>query len=250
MYKLWDTLDEVKKLKWVDLSHPLNNESPYWSGIPGGSVQLGEVVFDWGNPMLECVIQTFKFPGQFGTHIDFPGHFIKGAPRSENYGVANMIYPLCVIDITDKVAADCHYAVTAEDIKAYEEKYGPIPDGAFVALRTDWYKNWPDMSALSGTAEDGSENFPGWSLDALRYIYEVRSAAANGHEALDTDASAEAAKAEDLACERYVLSRGKLQVEVMCNLDQVAPAGAVLFVAWPNIEDAVGLPVRVWAITE
>ena len=250
MYQLWDSLEKMKKLKWMELSHSLNNDSPYWSGIPEGSVELGKVVFDWGNPMLECQIQTFKFPGQFGTHIDFPGHFSKGAALSDAFGVKDAVFPLCVIDITDKVAEDCHYAVTAQDIRDYEAKYGPIPDGAFVALRTDWYKNWPDMDALSGIAEDGSENFPGWSLDALKYIYEVRNAAANGHEALDTDASAEAAKAEDLACERYVLEKGKLQVEVLRNLDQVAPAGAVLFVAWPRIEGAVGLPVRCWAVTE
>jgi kynurenine formamidase len=250
MYQLWDSLEKMKQLKWVELSHSLNNDSPYWAGIPEGSVELGKVVFDWGNPMLECRIQTFKFPGQFGTHIDFPGHFVQGAALSDAFGVRDAVFPLCVIDVTEKVAADCHYAVTVQDIQDYEAKYGPIPDGAFVALRTDWYKNWPDMDALSGAAEDGSENFPGWSLDALKYIYEVRSASANGHEALDTDASAEAAKAGDLACERYVLEQGKLQVEVLRNLDQVAPAGAVIFVAWPRIEGAVGLPVRCWAVTE
>ena len=250
MYQLWDSLEKMKKLKWVELSHSQNNDSPYWSGIPEGSVELGKVVFDWGNPMLECRIQTFKFPGQFGTHIDFPGHFVKGAVLSDAFGVRDGVFPLCVIDVTEKVAADCRYAVTVQDIQDYEAKYGPIPDGAFVALRTDWYKHWPDMDALSGAAADGSENFPGWSLDALKYIYEVRNAAANGHEALDTDASAEAAKAGDLACERYVLEQGKLQVEVLRNLDQVAPAGAVIFVAWPRIEGAVGLPVRCWAVTE
>ena len=250
MYTLWNSLEKIKELKWVELSHSLNNDSPYWSGIPEGSVELGKVVFDWGNPMLECRIQTFKFPGQFGTHIDFPGHFIQGAPLSDAFGVKDGVFPLCVVDVSEKVAADCHYAVTVQDIKDYEAKYGPIPDGAFVALRTDWYKNWPDMNALSGIAEDGSENFPSWSLDALKYIYEVRNAAANGHEALDTDASAEAAKAGDLACERYVLSKGKLQVEVLKNLDQVAPAGAIIVVAWPRIEGAVGLPVRCFAITE
>ena len=250
MYQLWDSLEKMKQLKWVELSHSLNNDSPYWAGIPEGSVELGKVVFDWGNPMLECRIQTFKFPGQFGTHIDFPGHFVQGAALSDAFGVRDAVFPLCVIDVTEKVAADCRYAVTVQDILDYEAKYGPIPDGAFVALRTDWYKNWPDMDALSGAAEDGSENFPGWSLDALKYIYEVRSASANGHEALDTDASAEAAKAGDLACERYVLEQGKLQVEVLRNLDQVAPAGAVIFVAWPRIEGAVGLPVRCWAVTE
>ncbi len=250
MYPLWSALEKAKQYRWVDLTHSLNNDSPYWAGIPEGSVDLCKTVFDWGNPMLECLIQTFKFPGQFGTHIDFPGHFIQGGSLSEKYGVEDLIFPLCVIDITDKVKEDPEYAATSDDIRAYEEKYGQIPDGAFVALRTDWSKNWPDMDALSGTAPDGSEHFPGWSLDALRYIYETRNAAANGHEALDTDASAEAAKAEDLACERYVLDQGKLQVEVLCNLDQVAPAGAVLIVSYPRFEGATGLPARVWAITE
>ncbi len=250
MYSLWTQLEQLKKMRWVDLSHPLSNESPYWSGIPEGSVDLCKTVYDWGNPMLDCLIQTFRFPGQFGTHIDFPGHFIPGAALSERYGVRDGVFPLCVIDITPQVKEDPRYAVTVEDIKAYEAKYGGIPDGAFVALRTDWSKRWPDMAALSGLDENSGENFPGWSLPALRYIYETRNAAANGHETLDTDASALAAEAGDLACERYVLDRGKLQIEVLCNLDQVPPAGALLLAAWPNIQGATGLPVRVWAIAE
>ena len=56
--------------------------------------------------------------------------------------------------------------------------------------------------------------------------------------------------AGDLVCERYVLDRGKLQVELLKNLDQVAPAGAVVIVSYPRIEGATGLPARVWAITE
>jgi kynurenine formamidase len=234
----------------VELSHSLNNDSPYWAGIPEGSVELGKVVFDWGNPMLECQIQSFRFPGQFGTHIDFPAHFIKDAAMSESYGVEHMMYPLCVIDISGKVAEDVHYAVTVEDIKAYEAEYGPIPDGAFVALRSDWYKRWPDMQQLANLDEEGGEHCSGWSMEALKYIYEERNAAANGHETLDTDASMLAVEAEDLACERYVLESGKLQIEVLQNLDQVAPAGALLFAAWPRIEGATGLPARVWAITE
>ena len=58
----------------------------------------------------------------------------------------------------------------------------------------------------------------------------------------------EAVAAEDLACERYVLQRGKLQIEVLQNLDKVPAAGAVLVAAWPRLQGANGLPVRVWAI--
>ena len=118
------------------------------------------------------------------------------------------------------------------------------------ALRSDWYKKWPDMDALSGIDAEGKENAPGWSLEALEYIYKVRNAAANGHETLDTDSSAVAEEKGDLACERYVLDNDKLQVEVLANLDKVQPAGAVVIVSYPRIEGATGLPARVWAITE
>jgi len=250
MYTLWNSLTEMKKYRWVELSHCMTGDSPYWSGIPEGSVELGNVLFDWGNPMLECRIQQFKFPGQFGTHIDFPAHFDKKGAFAESFGSRDAVFPLCVVDITDKVRENPTYCVTVEDIKAYEAQYGIIPEGAFVALRTDWYRNWPDMEKMSGTAPDGSENFPGWSLEAIRYIYEVRKAAANGHETLDTDGSAECAKHGDLACERYVLEHGKLQIELLCHLDQLPAAGAVLFAAWPNFKGANGLPCRVFAVCE
>lgn len=250
MYELWEALNRARGYRWVELSHTLDNNSPYWAGIPEGSVELAKTVYDWGNPMLDCLIQTFKFPGQFGTHIDFPGHFVPGGAMSEAYGVDQLVFPLCVVDVSGKVKEDVHYAVTVQDIQDYEAQYGPIPDGAFVALRTDWSKRWPDMNALSNFDSEGGEHTPGWSMEALKYIYETRSAAANGHESIDTDASALAAAAGDLACERYVLSQGKLQVELLCNLDQVAPAGAVVLVSYPRISGATGLPARVWAVTK
>ncbi len=39
-------------------------------------------------------------------------------------------------------------------------------------------------------------------------------------------------------------------MEVLCNLDQVPAAGAILFAAFLPIEGATGLPVRAWAIVE
>ena len=44
MYPLWKTLSELKEKKWVELSHLMNNDSPYWGGIPEGAVELGNVV--------------------------------------------------------------------------------------------------------------------------------------------------------------------------------------------------------------
>lgn len=245
---LWNDFEKLQACTWVDLTHPLNNESPYWGGMEPGSVELCRTIFDYDSEILRCRIHTYKFPGQFGTHIDFPSHFEPGLASSDAYGVRNMAYPLVVIDITPQMEDDIEYAVTADDIKAFEAENGPIPAGAFVALRTDWYKRWPDNNALNNFDAEEGEHCPGWSLGALKYLYEERGIAANGHETFDTDASREAAKAEDLACERYVLTRGNLQLELMAHLDEVPATGAIIFVAWPNIEGATGMPVRAWAV--
>ena len=247
---LWNTLADLKKLHWVDLTHPLNNESPFWSGIPKDSVELSKTVFDWGNPMLECLIQTFKFPGQFGTHIDFPVHFVEGGAGPEIFSVADHVLPLVVIDIRDKVAENPEYAITLDDLAAFEAANGTIPAGSFVALCTGWGHRWPSNDALNNFDEEGGEHAPGWSLPVVRFLIDERDVAAIGHETFDTDASPEAVKEEDLACERAILAANRFQIELMDNLDQLPATGAIIFIAYPRIEGATGLPVRAWAVFE
>ena len=248
---LWPDLAKLRTCHWVDLTHPLTNDSPYWGGMPEGVLDLCHTVFDYDEEALSCRIQTYKFPGQLGTHVDFPSHFTPGKVGSEAFDVTHMALPLAVIDLTGKVAAEGpDTAVTVEDIEAWEAKHGRIPEGAFVALRTDWGRRWPDNDALNNFDEQGGEHCPGWSLPALEFLYEKRGIAMNGHETFDTDASYLAAEAGDLACERWVLDQGHLQIEVMANLDQVPATGAIIFVTWPHVEEATGLPVRAWAVFE
>ena len=153
MNKLWNVLKEAKDLKWVELSHCLDNESPYWSGIPDGSVKLGEVVFDWGNPMLECQIQSFRFPGQFGTHIDFPAHFVQGAATAESFGMKNAVFPLCVVDITDKVKDNPTYCVTADDLCA---GHGNAPFGAEHSQTAEYDADEDLLQPIIAFAERGA----------------------------------------------------------------------------------------------
>ena len=116
MYELWTALEQSKQYKWVELSHPLDNDSPYWAGIPDGSVELSKTVYDWGNPMLDCLIQTFKFPGQFGTHIDFPSHFDKEGVSSEAYGVELRTVPI-------SKAVEQHFADIGQNMNDHDVTY-------------------------------------------------------------------------------------------------------------------------------
>lgn len=182
MVSLWEALGKAKEYRWVDLTHELENDSPYWSGIPSGSVELGKQVMDYAEMGFE--IQTFKFPGQFGTHIDYPAHFVPGARRAAAFGLKETVLPLVVLDVSQKAASDRDYELTVQDVLEFEERYGRIPKGCFVALRTDWSKGWPSMEKLCGLDGEGNEHFPAWGYEALRFLYEERGIAANGHETL------------------------------------------------------------------
>ena len=104
----------------------------------------------------------YKFPGQFGTHVDFPSHFTPGKPGSEAYGVDKMAMPLCVIDLTPKIAAEGPTRPSrSRTSRAWESEHGRIPEGAFVALRTDWYTRWPDNDALNNFDAEGGDHCPG-----------------------------------------------------------------------------------------
>lgn len=247
---LWTSVNELKNLSWVELSHQVNNDSPYWSGFPDGSIELGAVINDFDSDVLSALIQTFKFPGQFGTHVDFPAHFDPKGAFSQDYSQRDLVFPLVVIDISDKAAANADYELTIADIEEHERRHGRIPAGSFVALRTDWYKRWPDGDALANLDANGGEHASGWTVETIRYLLDERGVEAIGHETLDTDASVGAERAGDLVAERYILTRGKVQVELLANLDKVPPTGAVLFASVPRIEGATGLPARVWAIFE
>ena len=41
-------------------------------------------------------------------------------------------------------------------MQAYEAKHGAIPKGAFVAMRSDWSKRWPDREAMTPDGRPGT----------------------------------------------------------------------------------------------
>lgn len=98
-----------------------------------------------------------------------------------------MIMPLVAIDVHQKVAQNPDYTIAIADVKGWEAKHGPIPAGAFVAMRTDWSQRWPDAAAMQNKDANGIAHYPGWSMEVLKYLYETRKITASGHETTDTD---------------------------------------------------------------
>ena len=124
---------------------------------------------------------------------------------------------------------------------------GPIPVRAFVALRTDWSKRWPDAAAMENKDAKGIAHYPGWSLAALKFLYEERKVNATGHETTDTDPGVATSK-DDYSLETYVLSHDHYQIELLTNLDQLPETGAIVVATFPKPKGGSGFPARVFAI--
>jgi kynurenine formamidase len=228
--------------RFVDLTHAFGPGIPHWKGFKDEErVTLYTIEKDG------FFAQEYRHVGQWGTHVDPPAHFHAGLRTVDQIDLKESILPLVVIDVHAKVAANPDYVVTLDDVKAWEERHGPVPRGAFVALRTDWSKRWPDDAAMQNVDADGVAHYPGWSRPVLQYLYETRGITASGHETTDTDPGL-ATTTDDYSLESYILGLNRYQIELLANLDQVPESGALVVVTFPKPKDGSGFPARVFAI--
>ena len=239
---LWPLYTTLTQKTWIDLTHAFDTDIPHWKGF---------------QPMQRRTLYTynpdgffaeeFTHVGQWGTHVDPPAHFHQGKRFADQIPVTEMLLPLVVLDVHAKVVTNPDYTLTLADVQAWEAKHGPIPAGAFVAMRTDWSRRWPDQAAMQNVDAQGVAHYPGWSQEVLTFLYETRHITASGHETTDTDPGVATSK-DDYALESYILGQNHYQIELLAHLDQVPEAGALVVVTWPKIQNGSGFPARVFAI--
>ena len=239
---LTDALAVLKRHRFVDLTHSFAPGIPHWKGMPDERVKTLYTVAKDG-----FHIEEFCHVGQWGTHIDPPAHFHEGLRTVDQIDPTEMVMPLVVLDVHDKVAKNPDYVLSLADVADWEKRHGRIPKGAFVAMRTDWSKRWPDNAALANRDAAGVDHYPGWSMDVLKLLYEERGITASGHETTDTDPGLQTTK-DDYSLESYILKMNHYQIELLANLDQVPEAGGIAIVSFPKPENGSGFPARVIAI--
>lgn len=240
--ELVKALNLIKEKEWVDLTHTFGPDAPHFSAFDSAEF---ETLFTHDDGFFA---QSFKFVGQYGTHLDAPIHFVRNTRYLDELNLKELVLPLVVIDKSKEAEVNNDFTLSVDDILAFEAKYGEIEEGTFVALRTDWSKRWPDKEAFENKDADGHQHAPGWSVAALKFLFEERKVKAIGHETFDTDSSIDFQKNGALVGEYYVLEQDTYQVELLKNLDKVPAKGAVIFNIVPKPEKASGFPVRSFAI--
>ena len=240
--------EALRSHDFVDLTHAFAPGIPHW---PGFDDERRSTLYFYeqgiGSKGHGFLAHEYCHVGQWGTHVDPPAHFVQGTRLLDEIPVDEMLLPLVVFDVSAQAAEDPDYQITMDDVRAWEERYGPVPAGAFAAMRTDWSQRWPDAAAMRNEDEQGVAHYPGWSMEVLRYLYEERGITASGHETTDTDPGI-ATSQGDYSLEAWILGQDHYQIELLANLSQVPEYGAIAVVAFPKPLKGSGFPARVFAI--
>jgi kynurenine formamidase len=229
------------KTRVLDLGYAINDKLVPW---PGDKRYFEAQV----NASVEkdgYFTRSFWMLEHYGTHLDAPVHFPPGKVTVDQIPAKQLFGPAVVLDVRAEAAKDADYQLAPARVEEWEGKYGRIPAGAIVLLRTGWASRWPDAQRYRNQDTQGRMHFPGFSVDAVKMLID-RKVSGLGCDTLSADYGA----STDFAVHHLALGAGLYHLENLADLSEVPEAGAFLVVAPIKLEGGSGGPVRVFAILE
>lgn len=238
---LWSVYNNsLRGAKYIDLTHRLTPQIPVWKGF-GPSVFSATLNPETGDPYTYAKdgfeATSYRLStDQFGTQLDPPAHWAPEWAAIDELPPTFAVRPLVVISIVPQVKRDFNYHLQVADIKRFERRHGRIPRGSVVFVRSDWSKRWPDPALATLT------EFPGVSLDALKFLHLKRHILFHGHEPLDTDST------PTLEGESWLMHHGYAQAEGVASLVGVPATGCLVEIGYPKLGGGLGGYARYVAI--
>jgi kynurenine formamidase len=232
--------------RWIDLTHEFSDETLYW---PTAEKFTLESEFHGQTPKgYFYAANRYRASEHGGTHIDAPIHFADGHKSLDQLPIDQLTGAAVVVDVSASAQKDADYQITVSDLKAWEEKYGPIPNRAIVLFQTGFARHWPDAEKYLGTKEKGPEavaklHFPGLHPDAARWLVTERRIKAVG---LDT-ASIDYGQSTLFESHRILFEKDIPAFENVAALDQLPATGAYIVALPMKIKGGSGGPLRIVA---
>jgi kynurenine formamidase len=181
-----------------------------------------------------------------GTHWGAPRHFNEGEAAAHELDPEDFFLPGVMIDIQHQAEKDTDYAVSVDDLEAWQSKYGPFPKQCAVILNTGWYKRWP-TERFANLDENGLTRHPGFSVDAVQWL--LRQGVLGHRGALGTDAfSPDVGVDETFVVSKLLYQEHRISLEVLANLDQLPHRGFWLAVGGFINTNGTGSPATIYAL--
>jgi kynurenine formamidase len=138
------------------------------------------------------------------------------------------------------------YMLTLLDVRQWEARYGRIPTGALVFMRSGWADRWPDRVRYLGSDTPDNPHtlhFPGFSPEAVVFLIKERGIRGVG---IDT-ASIDPGASTDFPVHRLLGEADLYALENVAALDRIPFTGATVAALPMKIKGGTGGPVRIMA---
>lgn len=209
----------------VPLTLNLRRDAPSWPGDPAFDYEV--FVDDRGHHGAGFLLEVITTLGSHtASHISAPAHFVEGGATIDELDERFTLTPLVVVDVRDAIAEHGpDFQVEAGHLRAWERRYGRIPKDASVVLLTGASRLWGE--AGGDASPYIAQATPGFSGDAVDWLFRARRILATGADALGPDASMDA----DLAATSATLRHGGITLEnIGPRLDEMRSNGDALMI--------------------
>jgi len=223
----------------IDLTHTLSPAFPTFFGVPGIEIERRYTLRKDG-----ANVNWWHVLEHAGTHIDAPIHYAENGASIEAIPADQLVVPLAVVDVSAKAARNADYALTRQDLIAWEERHGRLPDGCCVAQHSGWARYANDAARYTGKDAAGVFHFPGIHPETAEWMLTERLIVGLAVDTLSLDPG----PSKDFRTHATWLPAGRWGIENIANLEQVPPTGATLIVGAPKVQGASGAPSRVFAL--
>jgi kynurenine formamidase len=224
----------------VDLGHPIRSSDPSWEAVSTYERTTVATIEKDGYAAGKITIEE-----HFGTHVDAPAHFAAGKWTVDQIPVDRLRRPGIRIDVSGEAAKNDDYRLTVADVKAFEQRSGPVPEGVIALVATGWDRRWPDRARYMNE-KNGVKHFPGLTAEAVTYLARDRKVAAIG---IDTP-SIDHGPSTGFEAHHVSMALNVYHIENAAHLTSLPPTGFDVVVAPINIAGGSGGPARIFAFVK
>jgi kynurenine formamidase len=235
----------------IDLTAPLSPQTPVLQLPPpfANTIPLSlEKVSDFDDAGPFWGWNNIHTGEHTGTHLDAPTHWATGRHGTpvDQIPPSRLIGPAVIMDFTAAVADNPDFLLEPEHLEAHVAANGPLPEGAWLLLRTGWSRFSRDAAAFLN-ADDGGPHTPGVSPAGAAWL--AGSAITGfGVETVGIDAGQAGGMQPPFPVHNYLLGADKYGLTQLQNLDLLPASGALLVVSPLPIVGGTGSPARAYAI--
>jgi kynurenine formamidase len=233
----------------VELTAPLSEQTPIINLPPerGRPWRFQREVishYDEAGPVVYW--NNIRLSEHTGTHFDAPIHWLSGRDLDDVSQVhpRRLVAPAAVLDFSAQAKADPDFLLERDQVQAWQDEHGPLPNGGWLLYRTGWDSRRTNAEQF---LNDG--HTPGVAPACAKWLAEQTEVVGIGVETVGTDAGRAADFADQpFPCHWHFQGANKYGLTQLCNLDQLPPQGAVIIVAPLPIVRGSGSPARVYAL--